>query len=209
MTDVESVLRSAERELRTSGTVGESTCRALEETNPADRRGLEPAFAFLGCVSRADGASGEPPPTERRADAVRLMLLKLGAHTDSPRWSSYVLDRLFEAAMRPPGAEIGDIVRALFDLLGERPGDLTKEQANLIRDIGARIVGLNRRAWATQDFSWLARALLDASPGVTPAQAYLAAAVLPPAFIPQTREAILRPLRGTKFAEQVERNLAD
>jgi hypothetical protein len=209
MTDIESVLRSAERELRASGAVGEPTCRAFEEANAADRHGLEPAFAFLGCVGRTGEAGRDPVPTARRVEAVRLMLLKLSAQTESPRWSSYLLDQLFEAAMRPPGAEIGDIVRALFDLLGEHAGDLTKAQANLIRDVGVRIIGLHRRAYAAQDFSWLARAVLEVSPGVTPAQAYLTAAVLPPAFIPQSRDAIMLPLRGTEFADQVARNLAD
>src|SRR4051812_710877 len=115
------LLQSADRELRTTGALSEATCQAFAAADDEMRRGLEASFAFLGCPSGTAVASTEPVPAARRIAATRLMMLRLGVHSSDPRWSSQVLDRLIEAALQPPGALVGDIVQALFELLAEAP----------------------------------------------------------------------------------------
>lgn len=70
-----------------------------------------------------------------------------------------MVDQLVEAALRPAGAQIGDVVRALFSLLSETPSGISDE-----------------------DFTWLADLVRDPSHKPTAAQAYLAAYTLPPSL---------------------------
>jgi hypothetical protein len=135
------------------------------------------------------------------------MLLRLRAHTESPRWSSKVLEDLVEVSLRPVGAGVGDVVHALFDLLDETSGGPSETQANLAREIGVLLVGRHRRQYEAQDLSWLAAPLK--SEDVTPPQAYFAAYLLPPALLVSCREPILRALAGTRFAEEVARYLEE
>jgi hypothetical protein len=109
----------------------------------------------------------------------------------------------------PPGALIGDVVQALFELLAEVPSGLSDTQANFIREVGVHVVGLQRRRYASEDFSWLAGRIHDASSELTAAQAYLAAYILPPSLSSQCLDTILRPLHATRFEEEVKRDLAE
>lgn len=203
------ILLSAERELRTKGAVSDATCRAFAAADDESRRGFEASLAFLGCPTGAAAASEGPVPVTRRIAAIRLMMLQLGAHTNDPRWSSYLLGRLIEAALQPPGALIGDIVQALFELLAEAPSGLSDTQANFIREVGVHVVGLQRRRYSTEDFSRLAGMIHDASAKLTAAQAYLAAYTLPPSLSSQCLETILQSLHATRFEEDVKRDLAE
>jgi hypothetical protein len=137
------------------------------------------------------------------------MMLRLYAHTDDPRWSSYTLEKMFEAALRPPGATIGDVVQALFGVLAESPPGLSRTQVNFIRQIAIHVVNTHRRAYAVEDFSWLAAALTDPSANTSASQAYLAAYTLPVSLAPRCRESILRALHSTQFAEEVAQLFED
>lgn len=203
------ILLSAERELRTTGAISDATCRAFAAADDESRRGFEALFAFLGCPTEAAAGGEGPVPVSHRVAAVRLMMLRLGAHTSDPRWSSQILERLIEAALQPPGALIGDVVQAVFELLAETPPGLSDTQANFIREVGVHVVGRQRRRYSTEDFSWLAEMIQDASARLTAAQAYLAAYTLPPSLASECLDTILHALHPTRFEDEVKRELAE
>jgi hypothetical protein len=203
------ILSTAERELRTTGSLSDATRRTFTATDAEMRRGLEASFAFLGCPTGATAAGKEPVPASRRVAAIRLMMLRLAAHTSDPRWSSHLLERLIEAALQPPDALIGDVVQALFELLAEAPPGLSDTQASFIRAVGVHVVGIQRRRSSTEDFSWLAGMIQDASTTLTAAQGYLAAYTLPPSLASQCLDTILHSLQATRFEEEVKRELAE
>jgi hypothetical protein len=204
---VHPILLSAEHDLRATGALSEATCRAFTASDDA-RRGFEASFTFLGCPNSAAAADEGPVPAPRRVAAVRLMMLRLGAHTSTPRWSSHVLENLIEAALRPAGAALSDVVQALFALLAEAP-DLSDTQAHFIREIAIHVVGKQRRRHAAEDFSWLAAAIAEPMAGPNAAQSYLAAYTLPVALTPQCLDPILKALHSTRFAEEVKRDLGE
>jgi aminopeptidase N len=208
-TAMDTIVLAAERELRATGSLSDETCRAFAAAKHPARRGFEASFAFLGCPTTSSSTEEGPAAPSHRTAAVRLMLLRLGAHTSTPQWSSHVLDNLVEAALRPPNATLSDIVQALFELLAEGPAGLSNIKANFIREIGIHVVGRLRRRYATEDFSWLATAISDPTTKPTASQAYLVAYTLPPSFTPQCLDAILQALHSTPFEEQVKRELGE
>lgn len=203
------ILFSAERELHTTGSLSDATCRAFTAADDESRRGFEASFAFLGCPTRTAAAGEEAIPASRRIAAIRLMMLRLGAHTSDPRWSSHLLERLIDAALQPPDALIGDVVQALFELLAEAPPGLSDTQANFIREVGVHVVGKQRRRYSAEDFSWLAELIRDTSTKLTAAQAYFAAYTLPPSLASQCADTILRSLHPTRFEDEVKRELGE
>jgi hypothetical protein len=205
---VDPILLSAERELRATGAISDATCRAFAASDDETRQGFEPSFAFLGCPSGAVSSDEGPVPAPRRIAAVRLMMLRLAAHTSTPRWSSQVLEDLVEAALRPPGAAIGDVVQALFGLLAEA-SELSDTLAHFIREVGIHVVGKQRRRYAGEDFSWLATAIVDSSAKLNAAQSYLAAYTLPASLTAQCLEPMLKALHSTRFEEEVKRDLGE
>jgi hypothetical protein len=206
---VNTILLSAERELRATGTLSEATCLAFAAADEATRRGFVASFAFLGCPTSAAPTEDGPVPPSDRIAAIRLMMLRLSAHTGVPRWSSLVLENLVEAALRPSGAAIGDVVQALFAILAESPPGLSDTQANFIREVAIHVVGKQRRAYAAEDFSWLAAVVRDPTAKISAAQAYLAAYTLPVPLTPQCLGSILQALHSTRFEEEVRRDLVE
>jgi len=204
---VNTIITSAERELRTIGTLSDTTCRSFMTADERIRRGFEASFAFLGCPMINAPSGGASVPVVRRVTAIRLMMLRLGIHTSDPHWSSQVLEQLIEAALQPSGAQLSDIVRALFALLPEAPPGLSDTQANLIREIGVHVVGRQRRRYAAEDFSWFAQLLIDLRSKPTAAQAYLAVYTLPPALASQCIAPIIQALHLTRFEEEVKQQL--
>jgi hypothetical protein len=201
------IITSAERELRTTGAISDTTCRSFVAADDQARRGFEACFAVLGCAVTGAPSGDAPVAVDRRVTAIRLMMLRLGVHTTDPRWSSHMLERLMDAALQPPGAQLGDIVRAFFGLLAEAAPGLSDTQANLIRAIGIHVVGVQRRRYSTEDFSWFVDMIMDPSTQLTAAQAYLAAYTLPPPLGLQCRDSILRALHSTRFENEVKREL--
>lgn len=201
------IITSAEHELRTTGTLSDTTCHAFTTADDQVRRGFAACLAFLGCPVTNAPSSDASVPVDCRVTAIRLMMLRLRMHTSDPRWSSQILERLIDAALQPPGAQLSDIVRALFALLAEAPPGLSDTQANLIREIGIHVVGRQRYRYAAENFSWLAEMLADQSRKPTAAQAYLAAYTLPPALASQCIDPIIQALHSTRFEEEVKQQL--
>jgi hypothetical protein len=201
------IITTAEHELRTTGTLSGTTCHAFTAADDQMRRGFEPCFAFLGCPVTNAPSSDAPLPVDCRVTAIRLMMLRLRMHTSDPSWSSQILEQLIDAALQPPGAQLSDIVRAVFALLAEAPPGLSDTQANLIREIGIHVVGKQRRRYSVEDFSWFVEMLVDQSGKPTAAQAYLAAYTLPPALASRCIDSILEALHSTRFEDEVRREL--
>lgn len=96
-----------------------------------------------------------------------------------------------------------------FAILAECPPGLSDTQAHFIREVGIYVVGKQRRAYAAEDYSWLAAVFKERNVEVNAAQAYLAAYTLPPSLVAACRDSILRALRSTRFEEEVKRDLDD
>ena len=184
---IESDLRAVEYELRADGRLAFATCEALR--NDARFAGLESALRFLRCTVFAADPDTPALPRRRRVQACRLMLLSLGAHTPSPRWTVIEIEQLVESAMAIPGAELSDLAQAQFALLGETPGPITVAQESFLRELGRQIADKRRLGHSAEDFVWIAVRLADPVVPTTSAQAFFAAHTLPPKLRPSTPRA--------------------
>jgi len=182
MTDTASFARQAELELRNTRTISSSTCQAWEQLAGEARTVYARAMAFLGCQPSGTGATpSQSAPESDRVVAARLMLMKLGLATDDPRWSSDVLDRLLQAVMGAPGGSVGDLVCALFGVLGDYRPDLSNWR-RMVESLGSN---------------------------PTNAQLYLALHAIPPQFTPpQLADAIAKGLESTAFRDEAVSALA-
>jgi hypothetical protein len=182
---IEADLRAVEHELRADGQLSFATCEALR----CDRRfdGLEPALMFLRCTVFAVDPETPALSRRRRVQACRLMLLSLGAHTPSPRWTALQIEQLVEAAMAVPGAELSDLAQAQFALLGETAAPITPAQENFLTELGRQIADKRRLGHSADDFVWIAVRLNDPVFPHTSAQAFFAAHTLPPKLRPRQR----------------------
>jgi hypothetical protein len=133
-------------------------------------------------------------------------LRQLGAHTADPRWSSALLDGLIDAAAVAPGGGVIDLVRALYDLLGEVV-TISAPTANLVKDVVVGAFTRHRRSYDAGDLSPIARQVADPGRPPTAAQAYLAMLALPEPLLATCRGAIMRALEGTDRAAEARRQL--
>lgn len=203
----DALMARLEAELRASGRLSFATCETLRRDDRL--AGFEPCLAFLRCTVFAADPRTPPIARRRRIQVCRLALLSLGAHTEAPRWSGFVLEQMVEAALQTPGAELGDLVHALFALLGDTLGPPGAAQARFVREL-ARQIDLQRRGGRTaEDLVWIAVRLADPVLPVTEAQAYLASQVLPRRLRRASAPVILRLLEASPLVEEVERTLAE
>jgi hypothetical protein len=174
----EADLRAVENEIRADGRLAFATCEALR----SDPRfaGLESALRFLRCTVFAADPDAPAIPRRRRVQACRLMLLSLGAHTPSPRWTPLHVEQLVEAAMQLPGAQLSDLAQAQFTLLGETTAPITPVQERFLSELGRQIADKRRLGHSADDFVWIAVRLSDPVLPHTIAQAFFAAQTLPP-----------------------------
>ena len=199
--DVDTLLGGLERELRTSGALSFATCETLRADHRL--RGLELCLAFLRCTVFAGDASVHPIMRRRRVHTCRLLLLSIGAHTASPRWSTFQVEQMLEAALSIPGAELSDLVQALFALLVDTRDATSYAQASFIRELAAHVTGKRRRGHSADDFVWIAVRLADPCFPATEAQAFLAAHVLPWRMRDSARETITTAVRSSALADEV------
>jgi hypothetical protein len=158
-------------------------------------------------VSRPQSPAGATVPESDRINAVRLMLLKLGLDRDDPRWSSYVLDRLFDAVKETPGGSFGDLIYGLFEVLGDYSTPLAKPVGNFIEEISSGIRARAHRFYNSLDWSRLIQKTVE---GPTPAQAYLALLALSPdKFSPKSIVAILRSLAASTYWQKAITELSE
>src|SRR5215469_14329940 len=137
MTDHDAFLAAAREQLRGTRSLADSTCAAFELLPAQHRAAFAYAVAFTGCPTAAVPAGYEDREvaTEDRVAAARLMLLKLSVYTADPLWSSHVMERMVDAAVRTPGGQVADVLRALAETLGEYRVPLTHAVANFIKDL--------------------------------------------------------------------------
>lgn len=207
MIDKSAFMSQAELELRNTRTVSQSTCQAWESLPGEARAAFARAMVFLGC--QPNGTAGTPIPATSDADrvaAARLMLVKLGLDTDDPRWSSDVLDRLLKAVMETPDGGIGDLLCALFGVLGDYSPELSKPVAAFLKDLVVRCFTRHQRLY--ESVAW--RELADSLSGkATRAQLYLALHAMPPQLVPpQLADAIAKGLESTAFRDEAVSALA-
>ena len=199
--DLDILLGVLEHELRTQGNLSFATCEALRADHRL--RGFEGCLMFLRCTVFAGDAHVPPVERRRRVQTCRLLLLSLAAHTGSPRWSSFQVEQMLEAALAIPGAELSDLVQALFALLVDTRGPVSFAQARFIRELGTQVAGKRRRGHSTDDFVWIAIRLADPCFPATEAQAFFAAHVLPRKLRVATRETIMRAVQSTDLADEI------
>jgi hypothetical protein len=178
---IEADLRAVENELRADGRLAFATCEALR----SDPRfaGLESCLRFLRCAVFAVDPDSPEIPRRRRVQACRLMLLSLGAHTPSPRWTALQIEQLVEGAMQIPGAELSDLAQAQFTLLGETTAPITVGQKLFLEELGRQIAGKRRLGHSADDFIWIAVRLADPVATTTSAQVFFAARTLPKSLL--------------------------
>lgn len=199
-------IRRLEVELRATRTVSPSSYQEFADLSHEHQSALSGTLAFL---SGADAVARPGPvtrsvPEDLRVAAARLMLLRLGADSQDPRWSSWVLDRMLETVLSTPGGETSDLLRALIDVLGEQDDPPSRVAANFVKDVAILCFVTNRRSFDTRGLSWMKP---PAGRHVTAGQAYLALYVLSSAAMPEMEHQIRKALAGTSFEEEVERQL--
>jgi hypothetical protein len=172
---VDELLAELECELREAGQLAFATCERLRR----DERlaGLESCVRFLRFTVFATDPDAPPLLRRHRIHACRLMLLSLGGHTETPRWTAFQLEQMVESALQLPGAELSDLVQAQFALLAETPGETTRAQQNFIQALAEQIDGARSRGLRTDDLVWISVRLGDPVWPVTAAQTLLARSV--------------------------------
>lgn len=205
--ELDELLAALEREVRASGRLAFATCELLRDDPRLE--GFEPCLAFLRCTVFASPPDAPAIARRHRIQMGRLMLLALEAHTPAPAWTAYQLEQVIAAALAVPGAELGDLVHALFALLAECTGAATPAQTAFIRALAEHVHAARRRGHRADDFVWIAVRLADPVLPVTEAQAYLAMHALPRRLRGATRELILRAVQCSPLADEVARTLAE
>jgi hypothetical protein len=201
-------LHRVENEVIRTKAVSRPTCLLFADLPLEIRRAYAEAMRFLGCesVESSSRDTGIVPEAER-IRAANLMLLKLGADSNDPRWSSWVLDRLLEAVMGTPGGSVGDLLHALHGLLGEYSCDLTEPVKNLIMALVVQCFTQHRVSYDASDLGWMVEKTVK---GSTPAQAYLALHAIPPSIMrPRCAVAILKALTPTPYWKEAVNVLGD
>ncbi|MFO0844992.1 MAG: hypothetical protein U0797_21800 [Gemmataceae bacterium] len=141
-----------------------------------------------------------------RVAAVRRRLLGLGLDGEEPRWSSAVLDRLVADVVQAPDGSVGDLLHALFGVLGDYTTELSAPAANLIKDLVVRCFTGYPQSYSSVDWGPIIDRLVA---GATSAQFYLALQAIPPEFVrAPLAAAIAQGLSGTPFQAEAESTLA-
>lgn len=203
MTNVEAFLQRVLDEKRVAHEISQATCDAFLALPACDRRPYASAMRFFGCESIEVPTDTSPVPEIHRIEAARVMLLPFLSNGPEPTWSSWFLDRFFEAVMATPGGSVGDVLRALFDLLSEPAKPLSETMMWFIMAIVRPNFVRYRDSVDTSEFIWLVR-----DQYATESQAYLAMLCIPPAIMkPMCAIAILRKLAPTPFWNEALNNL--
>lgn len=132
---------------------------------------------------------------------------KFDIQSHDPKWSSWVLERFFEAALSQPEASMTDVFRGFSLALKKHHVKLTQTVANLVMDLVKTGYSLHRTAYSKTEWDW---AIEELKAGTSPAQCYLFTFALPPAkMTPAVVVAILRGLEGTSQLDEAVVNLSD
>jgi hypothetical protein len=145
-----------------------------------------------------------------RIEAAAQQLFRLRESPDAsapwvPAWSSYVLEQTVAAIIRSPDGSVSDLMQAAWLLLERTEVVLNRTVANFVNDIAGLVFALHRREYADTNFDWMLDQLAS---GATPAQAYLAAYVLPEAWHGKARSAILDAISCHPMRAEIEALIA-
>ncbi len=138
---------------------------------------------------------------------IAVQFEKLDIQTHDPKWSSWVLERLFETVLAQPQATLTDLFRG-FDLaLKRNTVHLTETVANLVKDVIVTGFTKYRVAYDRVEWDW---ANDELARGASPARCYFFLHVLPPdKATPTALMSILRGLEGTPRFEEAVATLSD
>ncbi|MBZ4417858.1 hypothetical protein [Myxococcus sp. RHSTA-1-4] len=203
MTDPSRFQEFAEAEMRKArvqGNIGalSSLIRAL----PADlRQAYAPIIGIFGHQPelQADdsiSAVGE----SARVGACRLALMGMHFDEEVPRWSSFMVGRLVDAVLSIPQAGVGDLFRAMWQMLSARGNHLSRETARFIREIIRDVLSRDPKKREV-DLHWL----ISQPSTMTEPQAYFiynALALAPALFTQEVEEMISAALRGGEFFDE-------
>jgi hypothetical protein len=186
MTNPDEFLERLEHEVVTLRAASKPTCRAFADLPSHSRTAFAASVRFLGCQHvDASAEDGYIVPELDRVRASELMLLSLYLDSDTPAWSSWVLDRLLEAVMTTPGGSVGDLFHALMKVLCDHRRNLTECVANLIRALVVKCFTEHRESYQSSDFRWMLHSAFECP---TPAKTYLALlAIRPRSWTPRVR----------------------
>lgn len=118
MTQSSDVLIQIENTLRLGENLPEELCAQYFSLAEEDQIAYSRALIFAGCKELAVTSNLDTNiPEVKRIVAARLMLLRLGLHTDDPRWSSWLIRKMWDTVLETPGGKVTDLYKACFELL--------------------------------------------------------------------------------------------
>jgi hypothetical protein len=135
MTDTREYLRRVQEALYDCERfLEEPFCKEFSTLPYDDQVAFGRALVFAGCkeIHIPAHADGLIVPQEKRVHAARLMLLLLCLATGEPRWSSWLIDGMWEAVLAIPGRQFSDLFQAVFEMLAEFAYELTQLTASFI-----------------------------------------------------------------------------
>jgi hypothetical protein len=112
------------------------------------------------------------------------------------------LERALEQILSAPDSDVGDVLRALWGLLGVSNAPLDLAMTNFIHDLIVECFTRYRTRYLSSNHEWMISALKRRP---TEAQAYLALIALPQSLLGATQEDILAALAGSNFLADVRR----
>jgi hypothetical protein len=199
MTKTSVFINDVETDLRTTRQISEATKASFDALPAESRAAIRQMTTFVGCETPAVEGSYPTDPQDR-VNAVAIMFLDFQIDTHDPKWSSWRLEKLLEAALKTPQGEVVDVIRGLDLALKKYNVNLTDTVANLVKDVV--ILGFTRARTAYEQASW-GWANEELTKGVSAARCYLFLHALPPGKAsPSAIVAILRGLDGTPYAAQ-------
>ena len=207
MTELGALFGRIEANLRRDAKVDENLCGECESLPESELAAFQSILAFLGCKVSSAIAVSQPVPKDLRLQATKLLLLRLKAQTDDPAWSSSMLEQLLNAVTVVPGGEVGDVILALHDVLGEHHEGVSPPTGHLILQVVVGAFSRHRASYEASDLSRLTTDLRNPGAPITPAQAYLMLHALPEAVTKEGRDRLLSLLSGTPYADEAREML--
>lgn len=199
MIDTRDYLKRVEDSLLASRVINVQLCEEFKELSPENQVAFANAIAFAGCKTITNSLSDAASAVSEadRIHASRFLLLRLYTDTANPRWSSWVLEKMWEAVMNVPGSNVTDLFKASLELLAAFACPLTETLANFSKEVVINAFTKYRAAYQAADFGWIEE---KANHGLSSAQAYLTMYAIPPRYMTaQVRVAILKALAETEY----------
>src|SRR5262245_53146123 len=108
--------------------------------------------------------------TPGRMKEAILWFKKFELNTSDPKWSSWMLERVFNEIVSAPGGSLRDVYQGLDAVLKAYCVELTETVANLMKDVVVQGFTQYRSAYDSMDWCWANEEL---SHNPSPASCYL------------------------------------